>query len=160
MVVLFYVLAAQRLVLAKISAPSTFGLNLILIKSTFAQPCSTSRRVARSWGCGKAPRPSEKRAADGFFVKRRGVLCDADSFEDESCDRRWRRASCSRRQCHDVAALADCSLHRFLARFARACGPSLEFRVEDRRLRHLAQFAGDKPGAFFMRTVEWSVAVL
>jgi len=31
------VLAARRLVFAKISAPSTFGLNLILIKSTFAQ---------------------------------------------------------------------------------------------------------------------------
>jgi hypothetical protein len=28
-------------------------------------------------------------------------------FEDGSCDRRWRRASCGRCQCDDVAALAD-----------------------------------------------------
>ena len=89
-------------------------------------------------------------------------------FEDGSCDRRWRRASCGRCQCDEVAALADYSLHRFSSRFARAWAlnrrgpprlgdPVWGFRL---KMRPLAQFAGDKMGAFFMRTVECSIAVL
>jgi hypothetical protein len=45
---------------AKISAPSTFGLNLILIKSTFAQSlyCSTSHQTVRQHsGAPKRPAP-------------------------------------------------------------------------------------------------------
>ena len=68
-------LAARRLVLARISAFSTFGLNLILIKSTFAQPCSTSCQIARNTaGAAKRLAPFEKRAADAFFGETTGSL--------------------------------------------------------------------------------------
>jgi hypothetical protein len=65
-------LPLEDLSLQKIGAPSTFDLNLILIKWTVAQSFIAQQviRLSATQQCGKAPRPFEKRRLMPFMVKR------------------------------------------------------------------------------------------